>query len=541
MRLLNSRTRALEVFADAVPRYAILSHTWEEEEVCFCDFNDPNIDHISMKGWYKVEKSCEQALLDGLEYVWIDTVCIDKSSSAELSEAINSMFGWYFNSALCYAYLSDLPAVKLRESRWFTRGWTLQEMIAPKEVKFYDKDWVSNGTKSGLICRLNEITGVDKIILSGGNLRLISVARKISWAAKRKTTRVEDMAYCLLGLFDISMPMLYGEGHKAFRRLQENIVKEYDDHSLFAWRATSSADHAGLFAESPADFASSANIVPCLGRRSEPAVVTSRGVRISAFLTKGQDASLDESAVLGVLNCRSLDFDMESTKRIAIALRMCYDTDGSGTMSGYIRVRPGDLFSAYSKREERKSLYILKKNHFGDLAGSRIYFVRTLPLWSRERPFEFVHAYPHKQWDEEKRLFRIQTRECGLAQFALVFRQAFPSPNGEAPGCFVVFLGVSGMSKPVDVGSSSSVLQKFVELKCYVEFRHSRDVAQMDLGRSWEDKSSTYNDSAHGAGVALKCYASRVVVSGQEVYCVDIFVKNLDEYESQICYETDHC
>ncbi|KAI7784327.1 HET-domain-containing protein [Diaporthe eres] len=531
MRLLNCRTRTLEVFADAVPCYAILSHTWEEDEVCFCDFNDPNIDHTSMKGWYKIDKSCEQALLDGLEYVWIDTVCIDKSSSAELSEAINSMFGWYCNPTLCYAYLSDLPAVKLRESRWFTRGWTLQEMIAPKEIKFYDKHWRSCGTKSGLICQLNEITGVDNMILLGGNLRLISVARIISWAAKRKTTRVEDMAYCLLGLFDISMPMLYGEGIKAFRRLQENIVKEYDDHSLFAWRATSAGDHAGLFAESPADFASSANIVPCLGRLSEPAVVTSRGVRISAFLTKGQDASLDESAVLGVLNCRSIDFDMESTKRIAIALRVCYDTDGSGAKSGYVRVRPADLFSAYSKRQERKSLYILKNNHFGDLAGSRIYFVRTLPLWSREKPFEFTHAYPQEQWDEENSLFRVQTLGCGLAQFALVFRQAFPSPYGEAPGCFVVFLGVSGMLKAVDVGSSSSVLRTFVDLKCYVEFRHCSDIAQNDLGRSWEDKSSTYNASAQGAGVALKCYASRVVVSGQEVYCVDLHVKHMDEYE----------
>lgn len=447
------------------------------------------------------------------------------------------MFAWYCNSAVCYTYLSDFPGVTLRESRWFTRGWTLQEMIAPKEVKFYDKDWTPNGTKSGLILQLNEITGVDKIILSGGNLRLISVARKISWAAKRKTTRVEDMAYCLLGLFDISMPMLYGEGHKAFRRLQENIVKEYDDHSLFAWKATGLGDHAGLFAESPADFASSANIVPCLGRRSEPAVVTSRGVRIWAFLTKGQDASLDESAVLGVLNCRSLDFGMENHKRIAIALRLCYGTDGSGAMSGYIRVRPGDLFSAYTKGEERRSLYILMNNHFGDLAGSHLYFLRTLPLWSREKPFKFVHAYPQEQWDEEKRLFRIRRLECGLAQFALVFRQTFPSPDGEAAGCFVVFLGVSSISRPVDVGSSSLVLRKFVDLKCYVEFRHSRDIAQIDLGRSWEDKSSTYpsHASAQGAGVALKCYASRVVVSGQEVYCVDLFVKDLDEDESHGC------
>ncbi|KAH6669210.1 heterokaryon incompatibility protein-domain-containing protein [Halenospora varia] len=210
MRLLNSRTKVFEDFIEITPPYAILSHTWEKEKVDFSNIRDPNIDHTVIEGWYKIKKSCEQALRDGLGYIWVDTVCIDKSSSAELSEA-NSMFKWYRNSAICYAYLCDLPAVNLGDSRWFTRGWTLQEMIAPKELKFYDRDWKFMGTKTDHVDKLYQITG---------------------------TTRVEDSAYCLLGLFDISMPMLYGDGPKAFSRLQEEIVKEYDDQSLFAWRSS---------------------------------------------------------------------------------------------------------------------------------------------------------------------------------------------------------------------------------------------------------------------------------------------------------------
>jgi hypothetical protein len=226
MRLLNSRTKVLEDFMWPTPPYAILSHTWEKDEVQFGALKDNSIDHTAMEGWYKIASACEQALKDGLDYVWVDAICIDKSSSSsELSKAINSMFRWYRESALCYVYLYDLPAVTFEESRWFTRGWTLQEMIAPGELKFYDKHWSYKGAKTSLMERLHQISGADTAILRGGDLKLMSVARRMSWAAKRQTTRVEDMAYCMLGIFDISMPLLYGEGTKAFGRLQEEIVK----------------------------------------------------------------------------------------------------------------------------------------------------------------------------------------------------------------------------------------------------------------------------------------------------------------------------
>ncbi len=195
----------------------------ETEEVTFRMFNDSGIDHTTRQGWYKIERSCEQALRHDLSYLWVDTICIDKSSSAELSEAINSMFKWYRNSSRCYGYLYDLPAVSFEDSRWFSRGWTLQEMIAPQNFEFYDKNWNFKGSKAELVHQLHKITGVDATILQGGSLKFTSVARKMSWAAKRQTTRIEDMAYCLLGLFDLSMPLLYGEGAKAFIRLRKRL------------------------------------------------------------------------------------------------------------------------------------------------------------------------------------------------------------------------------------------------------------------------------------------------------------------------------
>jgi hypothetical protein len=192
------------------------------------------------KGFSKIIETCRLARERGLGYAWIDTCCIDKSSSAELTEAINSMFNWYKESAICFAFLSDLPASEcevleneLRRCRWFTRGWTLQELIAPENVEFYDQGWQWRGTKKSLQQELFDITGIDHEILEDSNLlSTIPVARRMSWASTRKTSRVEDRAYSLLGLFDVNVPLIYGEGPKAFFRLQEEIMKQYNDLSL---------------------------------------------------------------------------------------------------------------------------------------------------------------------------------------------------------------------------------------------------------------------------------------------------------------------
>jgi hypothetical protein len=239
--------------------YAILSHTWgqDDEEVNFEDLK--NGSGKTKDGYKKLQFCGEQATRDGLQYFWVDTCCIDKSSSAELSEAINSMFQWYKGAYVCYAYLVDISmsssTASFGDSRWFTRGWTLQELLAPRIVRFYSVDWVEIGTKATLSDQIADITGIPISVLLGKDFADCSLAERMSWASKRSTTRTEDTAYCLMGLFNINMTPLYGEGGpKAFIRLQKKIMKTLkEDHTLFAWRSHR-LKAEGLLTDSPADF-----------------------------------------------------------------------------------------------------------------------------------------------------------------------------------------------------------------------------------------------------------------------------------------------
>ncbi|OTA53183.1 HET-domain-containing protein [Hypoxylon sp. EC38] len=269
MKLLQTQTaketgilRLVEKRVNELPPYAILSHTWEDDEITFEDIENGRANDASMKtpaalaSLSKLRGACIQAAADGFEYIWIDSCCIEKRSSAELSEAINSMFAWYRDAAVCYAFLLNAPnelltteaKAEFKSNRWFTRGWTLQELLAPTEVIFFSGSWVNIGDKRLLCLLLADITKIDKEILLGERpLTSESLARRMSWAAKRVTTRPEDMAYCLMGIFSVNMPMLYGEGaEKAFLRLQEEIMKLSDDQSLFAWvKPNSSPDAMG--------------------------------------------------------------------------------------------------------------------------------------------------------------------------------------------------------------------------------------------------------------------------------------------------------
>ena len=211
-----------------IPKYAILSHTWGKEEVSFQDFQSPTAK--CMVGHSKIIGCCDEARAAGLTYVWIDTCCIDKTSSSKLSEAINSMYVWYEIAEVCYAHLADLPgsidgkasplaSAAFTRSRWFTRGWTLQELLAPSNVVFYSQDWAMIGTKSSLRNEISKITSIPVEVLSKDSRFEASIAMRMSWASKRYTTRIEDMAYSLMGIFGVNMPLLYGEGHNAFARL----------------------------------------------------------------------------------------------------------------------------------------------------------------------------------------------------------------------------------------------------------------------------------------------------------------------------------
>jgi hypothetical protein len=199
------------------------------------------------EGYNKVAGAMRQAASAGHKYIWIDSCCIDKSSSAEHSESINSMYAWYQKATVCYAFLDNKagsdtadPEALFKKSTWFDRGWTLQELLVPEKVEFFGESsegsWVKLGDRASLRGLVSTRTGIPTMYLTGPqNLHLASVAQKMSWVARRETTRDEDIAYCLLGLFSVNMPLLYGEGTRAFMRLQEEIMKISDDQTIFAW------------------------------------------------------------------------------------------------------------------------------------------------------------------------------------------------------------------------------------------------------------------------------------------------------------------
>ncbi|KAI1792384.1 HET-domain-containing protein [Ganoderma leucocontextum] len=257
----------------------------------------------------KIRRACETAHGYGFRYVWIDSCCIDKTNSSEWSEAINSMYAWYRDAKVCYAYLADVPTCPPRQnphfekSRWFTRGWTLQELIAPPEVVFLSEEWRYLGTKYSLASFLEKITGIDRGVLKHEvSLDLVSVAKRMSWASKRETTRLEDEAYSLLGIFDIYMPTLYGEGRRAFRRLQEEILRRIPDQSLLAWGNPERGPEedrppflssvgrppfvnaSSLFATSPRDFHASGSITPFIDHDSIAALLGGIDVPVQDYV-----------------------------------------------------------------------------------------------------------------------------------------------------------------------------------------------------------------------------------------------------------------
>ena len=243
MRLLHYNSDGnfslTEFFDKAIPDYAILSHRWGTEEATFEDLQKGM--GTNKAGYEKLRFCGEQARDDGLKHFWVDTYCIDKSSSTELAEALNSMYRWYRDAARCYVYLLDVSALKrkagdtsteytwdsaFRDSEWFTRGWTLQELLAPRSVEFFSQQGKRLGDKEMLGRQIQEVTGIPISVLEGAPLSQFSIEERLSWAENRKTTRPEDKAYSLLGIFGIHLLPIYGEGKEhAFRRLKKKIQK----------------------------------------------------------------------------------------------------------------------------------------------------------------------------------------------------------------------------------------------------------------------------------------------------------------------------
>lgn len=251
----------LVAFDGDPPPYAILSHTWTAgQEVTYHELlagvgKDKT-------GYDKIRFCGDRAAADGLDYFWVDTCCIDKSSSNELSTAINSMYRWYQRASRCYVYLSDVSipdetigveAFRItwgegyRRSRWFTRGWTLQELLAPASVEFFSKEGKRLGSRVSLEEQIHEITQIPISALRGQLLAKFSVEERMSWVAKRATSEPEDKVYCLLGLFEIFLPLIYGEGEAhAAARLREQIQKREGKQKIQILPGMYRVCHCGL-------------------------------------------------------------------------------------------------------------------------------------------------------------------------------------------------------------------------------------------------------------------------------------------------------
>ena len=387
MRLINTSTLEQKDFFDP-PFYAILSHRWGEQEVSYEDYalvHDATMEPMrellkarvvqtkQKSGYRKIIDCCEFTRSQGHSYVWIDTCCIDKRSSAELSESINSMYKWYKRSEACYVHLADVPSLaagsaQVRQafhtSPWFTRCWTLQELLAPTRLVFLTHSWeqITEIRKANVVklstfeecwsASLATITSIPEAAILGTDTKP-SLAQRMSWAARREATREEDVAYSLLGLFDINMSLLYGEGPKAFIRLQTEIIqRDSDDESILAWRTPTShledrSHISGFLASHPSAFARCGNIhyresdgdrgarLPLM-----PSTITPRGLQIGTECSiKGDDergtvtrlfrhkSTSDRCRLL--FNCGEGKSYREENKRCSLEFTLPHDVPGA--------------------------------------------------------------------------------------------------------------------------------------------------------------------------------------------------------------------
>lgn len=352
---------APRLWRDRSKPYAILSHTWASnnaDEVSFQDMK--NIDQAKTKpGWEKIDETCKKAARDKIPYIWIDTCCIDKTGPHDqIQGEINSMYQYYAQAEVCYVLLSDVPGScpqltdreKLKEifpynkrtwaqcierSRWFTRGWTLQELIAPKRIEFYNRRWRWIGSlKGGLLDTVSKTTSIPKETLEkkpGASLEYYTIAQRMAWAANRQTTKPEDMAYCLVGIFNVTLPAVPGEGIRAFERLQKEIIKQSRDHSIFAWNWRSGfkrklSGNESLFAPHPRFFATHEPIVPLKETREKTYrhehtfEMTNGGLEITLPIITDNSKAASSKKRLALLNCCYRD-SKGGKERIALLVK----------------------------------------------------------------------------------------------------------------------------------------------------------------------------------------------------------------------------
>lgn len=354
MRLLHARTRELKDFcAEDTPDYAILSHTWGDNEVTASDISDGLYSGKEVY-WRKINCACKQALEDHLEWLWVDTCCLRRDDAIELDTAIHSMFEWYRDASVCYVYLPDVPSrpeesdvgygedtedpeapdSSFRRSRWFSRGWTLLELLAPRELRYYSSSWGFLGSSKTLSTLTRQVAAMAQ---TPETLELLlessSVSQVMSWASGRQTSTPEDLPYCLSGIFGARIPISYGEGaDQAFLKLQRWLIENRNDQSVLAWGYNGSersddkdmAALSSVLARTPADFSGCGSISPCKAwKEKEPPFVgfTSEGMRMRLpLVTLTTDVSTaPQSTVYAILNCC---IDQDPSRLLAIPLRI---------------------------------------------------------------------------------------------------------------------------------------------------------------------------------------------------------------------------
>ena len=384
-----------------------------------------------------------------------DTCCIDKTSSVELSEAINSMYRYYKESQKCYTYLSDVNSEKageeFKKSRWWTRGWTLQELLAPKTLQFFNTDWTSIGYKDSLHETITEIVGIEHKYLSGtSDIEEASIAKRMSWAASRKTTREEDIAYSLIGIFDVNMAMLYGEGAtRAFVRLQEEIMRTNEDQSIFAWvkrqiKGETPDSYHGLLADSPKYFEQTGDVVPYTSSGdNKPSTMTARGLNLFLPLTPKRDGT-----VVAALHCP--DPGQGNAARLALYLQELQQIGAKQ----YARV-DCDMLASVSELGQLQEVYVrqrfpkfMSQTQYPD----RFFQIRSLkPLHDRNEHVDYkivgckaettvgvksAPTVPHEPWSLVPLVYQIDKTAGGVTVALKVVRLS----DQEA---FVIILGSS--------------------------------------------------------------------------------------------------
>lgn len=566
-RFVSGQASTLELheFRGRRERYAILSHTWRaaaREEILFsdlvahCDSStrksggcvSVNLDgeqSIREKpGWTKLAFALEQADEDGKDWLWVDTACIDRSSSAELDEAINSAYEWCKQSAICYALLEDVALEEWHEmkygkakaitSRWFSRGWTLSELLAPGHVVFYSMEWIRLGDKHELSGVLSTTTGIDASVIEDDNLvEFQSVAKRMSWAARRETTLPEDRAYSMMGLMGVNMSVLYGEGEKkAFIRLQQEIIKSCDDPSILAWSdpEVGNCPH-GLLADSPRAFAASSTYArDAYEEQQQPFSITNRGVGIAMHLTS--DPGCDH--FVAALQCPD---PLDSNRFLAVYLRKM-----STGEQQYIRIRCDEIGSVEirGKVEEifvrqsipplgvfpsTPSLQLDRGPHpprqNASPCSTRVFHLNRFKAWGSSKVLDVQFQLPKFSNKDVKGVLKELQRPSSVpGQLPVTFRMTEEGPRLSA----AILVGTSDVSSPrvaILLGIGSDQEPGFDIVEC-----QSLD-ALRTCARAFD--TIDFGSMAFGKHYRVMVKTEILVKSDVKVYLVELGVGGLEK------------